>query len=669
MRTTDSRHVTSGRFRPGCYSDRVLHPLRRTAALRGLIVGTVFLVLGSLVTVPAQALGETGPFALPLETTSVAVGPSMVTRIPLTALTDDDADPELVLDQARLVVPDGIDAAQKKRITPAEDARSLAIASEGTWSLIGTDLIFTPDIGASEATTPIALQIPGNGGSLSEPAQITVSTLKAADAQVRATAGEKALVPLPGKPPSGGSVQLQLDSQTPGTTLSETGDRMAVPEQGMWQVSADGSGIGFIPVSARLGQQPDIVSYLVRDARGLPVAAGRAQVTLPIISDVYRSAPYGQPIVLSVGEAQQYVDPATLRLEPPEGEDGMTVADGGTTVTVPGQGVWTLDRSTATVTFQPDSADVRFASPMMITGTDTDGNEAAPGLLSTAYPLLVDRIEAGTPGTDVVFDLSDGSLEVSPETVRFDPERLPEGAQLSEDGLRVDVPDQGVWTINAEARTVTMAPTGSLMGAASPVGITAQGVYADSTARSELTAVITSAVPTMRDDEVRTAPDTSVVVEPLANDTAASADKPLRPETLELQSLQATNLAELDGGAGQRIVIAGEGVYTVGSGGAVTFTPADGFVGTTTSIDYVVRDTEGVPSRSRLQVTVDPTVSPTTAQRTDSRIGINTLLAGILPGAPTALTYGTIVMLLISAGVASLWIGHRMGADRSDLSD
>ena len=306
---------------------------------------------------------------------------------------------------------------------------------------------------------------------------------------------------------------------------------------------------------------------------------------------------------------------------------------------------------------------------MMITGTDTDGNEAAPGLLSTAYPLLVDRIEAGTPGTDVVFDLSDGSLEVSPETVRFDPERLPEGAQLSEDGLRVDVPDQGVWTINAEARTVTMAPTGSLMGAASPVGITAQGVYADSTARSELTAVITSAVPTMRDDEVRTAPDTSVVVEPLANDTAASADKPLRPETLELQSLQATNLAELDGGAGQRIVIAGEGVYTVGSGGAVTFTPADGFVGTTTSIDYVVRDTEGVPSRARLQVTVDPTVSPTTTQRTDSRIGINTLLAGILPGAPTALTYGTIVMLLISAGVASLWIGHRMGADRSDLSD
>ena len=623
-----------------------------------------------LLAAPALALGEKSPFEVPLSTDRITVAPEVVTRVPLRAVVEDTAEKDLDFNGTRLTAPPTSEGASPNRISISTDGRSMKVAGEGTWSLLGADLVFTPALGTTAPRTPVSLRIPSVHGHLSEPVTLHATVLEPTAVQARASAGEESVMQLPVEVPAGGRIQLQLDGQNPGSSLNEAATRMTLPEQGLWEVQSDQRRLRFVPVSARLGQQPDPVRFVVTGPTGLVRAAGTAQVTIPIISDIYRSAPYGQPIVMSVGEAQQNVDPKTLRLEPPQGETGIRLAPDGTSAHIPGQGAWTLDRTAVTVTFTPESSEVRFVAPMMLTGGDGKGNRAAPGLLSTGYPLLVDRVGVARPGQDVLFDLSDGALEISPESVVFDSETLPEGSSLTDEGRTLTVPKQGKWVIDQGARTVRFIPVTGYGGSVTPVHVSARGIYADSTAHALFEVRFASVLPTMRDDEARTAVDSGVVVDLLANDTAGSTDRPLVPGTLRIRHLSATNLSELDEGQGKRLVMPGEGVYTVLEDGRVRFTPADGFVGRATPIDYIVEDSKGVPATATLQVDVDPTLVSEPVGSGDMTSGIGSLLAGILPTRPsTALMFGTIVVLLFMAGAVALSIGARMELDRRHWKD
>src|SRR5699024_11721667 len=100
-----------------------------------------------------------------------------------------------------------------------------------------------------------------------------------------------------------------------------------------------------------------------------------------------------------------------------------------------------------------------------------------------------------------------------------------------------------------------------------PVAITGSGVYADNPVSATLDAVFSPVLATLRDDEQRTAPGEPVTVDVLGNDTAGSGAQPLVPESVQLRSLAATNLSELEDGAGSRLVLPGEGTYTVAENG------------------------------------------------------------------------------------------------------
>lgn len=660
-----------------CYPDRVPEQTTRPRARAGLrraaarcaalfASGTLALTL----TLPAAALGEDGPFPFPAETSSLAMIPGAVTRVPLVSLVEDDEENQLALETARLVVPQAVDGGAPDRMTLGEDARSIAVDGEGTWSLIGGDLVFTPLSGVDGPTTPVAVTVGSIHGSRSLPEVFTPEVLELGQITARGSAGEPTDIALDDQVPEGGSVRLELAGLPAGSTLVADGSRATVPEQGIWQLSADGSTLRHAPAAPGLGRQLDPVRVVVEDAEGTVVRAGEVELTVPIISDLDWSAPYGEDILFVVGEGQQYVDPETLHLVPPAGDDGVSVSEDGTEVDVPGQGAWVLDRDRATVRFSPDSADVRVTAPMGIAGGDGEGHTSGTALLSTAYPILMDRAAAATPGSEVHFDLTTtGIRDVRTDSLRFDPEALPEGADVSEDGTEAVVEGEGTWRIDVESRTVTMTPQDSFTGASSPVGITAQGVYADNRVEATFQATISPVITTMRDDEERTAPQTAVTVDVLGNDTAGSGSQPLVPESVEISSLQATNLSELEDGRGKRLVIPAEGTYTVSANGAVTFTPAEGFVGRTTPITYHVRDSEGIPTTAGLVVEVDRNL--TGAEDTSHEVsGINSLLAGLMPSAPaTAMVYGTIALLLLFGGGIALWIGTRMEADRRAWQD
>src|SRR5690625_4894074 len=305
---------------------------------------------------------------------------------------------------------------------------------------------------------------------------------------------------------------------------------------------------------------------------------------------------------------------------------------------------------------------------MFVTGGDGEGAEAAPAQLSTAYPILVDRHQSAAPGTEAVFDLTTGIRDVRSDSLRFDPEQLP-GAELSEDGTELVVPEEGVWTIDLESRTVTMDPDEDMTGSVTPVTITARGVYADNPVSATLEAVFSPVLATLRDDEQRTAPGEPVTIDVLGNDTAGSGNQPLVPESVQLRSLAATNLTELEDGTGNRLVMPGEGTYTVAENGSISFDPEPDFIGRTTPVEYQVLDSEGTPATATMVVEVDPEIAAAEEQRSEVG-GINSLLVGLMPSSPsTSMVFGTIVLLLIFAGGVSLWIGWRIEVDRRTWSD
>lgn len=619
---------------------------------------------------PAGALGENGPFDLPLAHPKISLAPDAVTRIPLSALLTDKAEPELEQRTARLVLPPDATPEQTARIKVADDGRSADVIGQGTWSLLGNALVFTPLGGRVDPPLPIGLTMQSVHGTTSRAARIDVGMLKLQEMDARVSAGARARLDLPAPAGEGHRMRLQLDGQEAGSTLTSDGSTMVVAEQGTWRVADHGKAITYAPVNVRPEMQPDSVRYVVEDADGLVIGSGRARVTVPIIADIYRSAPFGEPITLAVGQAQQNVASSTLRLRAPQGEEDVRVSEDGLEAVVPDQGVWRVDRANASVTFTPQSAKVRVAAPMLVLGGDGKGAKAAPALLSTAYPILVDRVGVAVPGDPVVLDLSDGALDVRPESFAFEPTGLPAGATLSHDRTTATIPGQGTWSIDREARTATFTAEGQKTGVVSTIAVTARGVYADNPVSATFSARFTKVLPTMRDDEMRTAPGERVTLDPLANDTAGSAARPLNAATLRIRALSATNLSQLEQGLGRRLVMPGEGVYTVDDSGAVTFVPADGFVGQTTPIEYVVEDSDGVPVTATIGADVDPGLTRGSAQRSQPATGVSALLMGIIPGTPaTALMFDAIVALLLFSGAISLWIGSRMEADRRTWDD
>lgn len=642
---------------------RGARPLTRAAALLASVA------LAATLAPSASALGEDGPFEFPAQTRTLEMIPGAVTRIPLRALIADDVEDEVELDSARLAVPQELDEAVRSTMELGEDSLSIAVAGEGTWTLLGQELVFTPLQGVEGPSTPIALTVGSLHDSRSLPVVLTPELLDLEEVGAHGSAGETTTVELPGDVPADGTVRLELADLPAGSTVGIDGSRVTVADQGTWQLSSDRRSLTHTPAGPELGRQLDPILYVVEDDEGAVERAGLVTLTTPIISDLDRSAPFGQDIVFVVGEGQQNVDPTTLRLAPVGDQAAYETSADGTRVIERGVGVWTLDRATATVRFAPESAEVREVAPMGITGGDGEGATAATALLSTAYPVLFSRQEAAPPGTEIAFDLTSGIRDVRSDSLRFASEGRPAGSVLSEDGTTLTVPDQGTWQIDLESRTVTLTPEEGFEGAATPVELTARGVYADNPVQAFLTAIYSPVIATLRDDEARTAPGSQVSVDVLGNDTAGNGSQPLEPSSVEISALGATNTADLSNGRGKRLVIPGEGEFTVSGNGAVTFAPEEGFAGRTSTITYYVVDSMGIPAQASLAVDVDPGLAAGAEQGSEVT-GINSVLVGLMPASPsTALVFGTIVMLLLFGGVISLWTGTRIEVDRRDWGD
>jgi len=167
------------------------------------------------------------------------------------------------------------------------------------------------------------------------------------------------------------------------------------------------------------------------------------------------------------GDALVPLDPAATRLDAPPG--GTVDADG-SVVVVPGQGRYELDRATSTVVFTPEPQFTGTATAVSFVVTDVAGATATSTLTATVTPApevpptpvvtVPDVVVEAPAGEPVVIDLPAAVPDLVPGTVA-----------VVDDGVAGDTvtTDDGTWTVQPSAGTVTFTPVADLVDDPAPV--------------------------------------------------------------------------------------------------------------------------------------------------------------------------------------------------------
>jgi CshA-type fibril repeat protein len=176
----------------------------------------------------------------------------------------------------------------------------------------------------------------------------------------------------------------------------------------------------------------------------------------------------------------------------------------------------------------------------------------------------------------------------------FDPDSLllvgPDGALVDQ----VTVGGQGTYVV--ASGKITFRPVASFTGTARPTAYDVKDTNQNS-ARATVTVTVAPVRPVVVDDDADTAFGTALVVPVLGNDKPGDPSAPLRPASVVLRD-------PADGKEKKSVTVPREGAYAVGADGAVTYTPAKGFIGTTRSLVYRVTDANGTSDTALLEVTV-----------------------------------------------------------------
>jgi uncharacterized repeat protein (TIGR01451 family) len=405
---------------------------------------------------------------------------------------------------------------------------------------------------------------------------------------------------------------------------------------GSYSVDATSGAITFTPANGFTGQASPI-RYRVADLNGTTTTA-TLTVTIgaaPSSADDFGTTTQGRPTTVDA-----------LRNDTP-GDDGagnpgslipgtlvFTAAGatgGGKTLVVAGQGVWTIGTDN-TVRFAPEPAFTGTAhADYRVTDDQLNSDSATISISITAVtPIAVDDAGHTPARTPVVIDVvgndsaGNPALPLVADSVRFtDPAATHSGTQL--------VTGQGTWAVGSDGR-VTFTPADGFWGAATVAYRVSDTNGTPATAN--LTITVGSA-PVAAADATSTQQNVDAVVNVLSNDVAGEDGAGGRG-TLTTSSLAFADPAATQ--AGTKLVVDGQGTWSIGSDGRISFDPETAFLGTAATT-YRVTDSFGNVATAIVSVTVTP-VHPQPADdqtQTDYRTQVSLdLLANDQPGADSA---------------------------------
>jgi uncharacterized repeat protein (TIGR02059 family) len=565
----------------------------------------------------------------------------------------------------------GIDPAQ----TPDNcTLTTLSVPGEGTYTVDPAtgEVTFTPEPGYSGTATPIRYQVAETGDDPQTRSALIQVTVNPAPVVVppppTATPDETS-----GPWDTNQSINVLTndagtsDSAAPGAELVvssltiacdieakdcfETRDtdgvvtKVTVPGQGEYTLDTTTGVITFDPLPTFVGEAYP-VAYTVSDNFDQSVSSTYTPTVIAppaAADDTPAAGPHNTPqninvlandtvsltgsaFVLTSVRFCQVDDPATEGINEAQAPDNCTA----TSVTIPGEGTYTVDTTTGVVTFTPDPLfHGTVATPVQYQVADGDGQIVSalitPSVMPappTATPDTTTGAWDETQSINVVTNTAGTSDAAGPGAV-LEPSTLTiscaGAASCTEtkdaDGVvtKVTIAGQGSYTISAEG-VVSFEPLATFEGTATPVTYTVEDNFGQPVSTTYTPTVAPPPVSAV--DDISSGPwDTNQTISPLGNDPH-NENFDFVNSTLKLCGISPVETP--DNCSKTELIVPNEGTYTVNSDGTVTFDPLPSFTGTATPINYQVADSLGRVVDATIRVTVGEPPPPVAANDTSS---------------------------------------------------
>ena len=437
-----------------------------------------------------------------------------------------------------------------------------------------------------------------------------------------------------GKPEfTAGDSRVPMNDDVP-ATFDDGSTTKTVDGVGTYTVAADGT-VSFVPEPSFTGTAP-AVTVVREDKNGTKTSATYTPTVNPVtltptnkVSEDIQNVPQTETPTFALSDdetaqitSKKLIDPAT----------GQPTDE--TTVTVAGEGTYTIDPTTGAVTFTPEKDFVGTATGVKVQATATITNEDGKTTTITSdasyTPTVVAAVPTAKPATskDIQGATQTGTPTFAGTTVSVNGEdkeiTIKDNSYtlLDKDGNEVSstpayaadgTTEIGTFSIDPATGQVTFTPTDkSYTGSVTPVKVQAEssnGIKVDTTYTPEIVPVSPTATPAETTD-IQGATQTGKPEFKGGTVTVDGVEK-----TVEInEDVPAT----FDDGSTTKTV-EGVGTYTVAPDGTVTFVPEKSFVGTAPAVTVVREDKNGTKASATYTPTVTP-VTPTAEPATSTDI-------------------------------------------------
>jgi CshA-type fibril repeat protein len=281
------------------------------------------------------------------------------------------------------------------------DIDTIIVPGEGVWSVDDDGIVtFTPEDGFTGDPTPIDYTVEDDHGHISKPTQIQAdypqtSTL-ANDDNMSGNVGDEISINVLENDIDQeddiniSSVNLIVPETLEGTTQRDTDgdgdiDRIVVPGEGVWSVDNDGI-VTFTPEDGFTGD-PTPISYTVKDDTN--EISNQAIIRVDFVQELRDDNKTGimhRPVEILILDNDDKVDPSSVNLHASESatEDDTNNDGDIDKITVPGEGVWSMDEN-ATLVFVPEVSFEGDPTSITYTAEDENKNPAGSAMVNIHY--------------------------------------------------------------------------------------------------------------------------------------------------------------------------------------------------------------------------------------------------------------------------------------------
>ena len=410
------------------------------------------------------------------------------------------------------------------------------------------------------------------------------------------------------KAPIDPTVPAKLIDPETGEPTDETS--VEVPGEGTYTINPETGEVTFKPEPNFTGKAQGI-EVQRKDTNGTPATAKYTPTVQPVTptsddvvsEDVQGAKQTGTP-VFTPGKTTVNGKDVTVEIDP-EVKPSLVGADEEGKVVVPGEGTYTIDEN-GVVTFTPEPQFTGKASGVTVKRVDKNGTEVTAKYTPTVKP--VTPTAEGKVTTDVQGATQTGKPEFTAGKTTVN--GVEKTVELSDKPAKlvdpktgdpvdsVTIEGEGTYTVAPDG-TVTFTPNKDFTGQAT--GVTVKREDKNGTpVTAKYTPVVLPVTPTGKDvtsigDKGQPQSETPVF-------TAGTTKVNGKTVTVPIDETVAPTLEGADKEG--KVVVPGEGTYTIDKNGKVTFTPEPDFVGKAKGVTVKRVDENGTPVTAKYTPTV-----------------------------------------------------------------